>query len=135
MKKSVLLVTVMVALAVVASGAQAGQAPQDPKKDQKAASIAGNWNMLVNGPQGPMNISMVLSQDGKKLTGTLSSQMGDTTLEGEYTEGKISFWITFDAGGGSSQIAFAGVLKEDGTLEGTLSGQMGDMTWTAERAK
>jgi hypothetical protein len=136
MRKSVLLVAVMVALGLCVSSAQAGLGPQDPKKTEKApASVAGNWNMSVNGPQGPMSVTMALAQEGKKLTGTLSSQMGETTLEGEFADGKISFWIVFDAGGGSSQIAFAGVLKEDGTLEGTLSGQMGDMNWTAERVK
>ena len=131
-----MIAAVMIALGLFVSSAQAGPGSQDPKKDQKApASVAGNWNMSVNGPQGPMSVSMVLAQDGKKLTGSLSSQMGETQLEGEFADGKISFWISFQGSSGSMQIAFAGVLKEDGTLEGTLSGQMGDMNWTAERAK
>ncbi len=139
MRTSVLIVAVVVALSLVAGSAQAGPGParqQDPNKDQKApVSLAGNWNMSVNGPQGPMPVGMSLAQDGKKITGTLSSQMGETPLEGEFAEGKLSFWITFQTSGGDMQITFTGTLKEDGTLEGTLTGQMGDMTWTAERVK
>jgi hypothetical protein len=134
MRKLVLLSIVFGLSLGVALANAAPQAQPAPKKDPKA-SVAGNWTMTVNGPQGPIAVGLVLAQDGKKLTGTLSSQMGDTTLEGEYADGKISFWIEFQGGGGSMQITFAGTLKDDGTIEGTASSQMGDMIWTAERAK
>ncbi len=139
MSKSTSLVVVLFALGLSAGstafGEQGLRSGQDPKKDEKPASVAGNWNMSVNGPQGPMAISMALTQDGRKLTGNLSSQMGDTGLEGEFADGKISFVISFQGNSGATQISFVGMLKEDGTLEGTLSGEMGDMTWTAERVK
>ncbi len=138
MRTSASLVAVLVTLGLSAGTALAQPGlrdAQDPKKDDKPVSVAGNWNMSVNSSQGPMAVGLALAQEGKKLTGTLSSHMGETTLEGEFADGKISFSITFQGDAGAMQLAFAGILKDDGTLEGTISGPMGDMTWTAERVK
>jgi hypothetical protein len=137
MRKLALVMVVGCVLGLSIGVALANAAPQAQPAPQKVdkSSVAGSWNMSINAPQGPMAISMTLTQDGKKITGTLSSQMGDTALAGEYADGKLSFSITFEGGGGSMQIAFAATLKDDGTLEGTASSQMGDMAWTAERVK
>ena len=43
--------------------------------------------------------------------------------------------MTFDGGGGSMQISFAGKLTDGNTLAGSLSGPMGDSPWSAVRVK
>ena len=47
----------------------------------------------------------------------------------------LNFGITFDGGGGSMQISFAGKLTDEDTLAGSLSGPMGDIPWSAVRVK
>jgi hypothetical protein len=134
----VLVMAAMVAVAAqTMQGNAAAQEKQEPKKDAPAAavSVAGKWNMSLDGPQGPMTIAMTLVQDGPKVTGTLSSQMGDTTLEGQFADGTLSFSISFDGGGGSMQLGFVAKLKDPNSLEGMMSGPMGDIPWVAVRVK
>jgi hypothetical protein len=140
--------TSLFAIAIIAGAAslsaQQGhqQTPpaSQPKPEEKAdpkASIGGKWNMSVDVPQqGAMTSVLVLKQDGKKLTGTLTGRKAKS-IEGEYAEGKITFAMSFQGSNGSMQIGFSGALKENGTLAGTLDlgGQGQTMNWTAERAK
>ena len=135
MKRSMLVVAILAAMVFGHAAVALAQDPPAPKPEQKAAGIDGNWNMSLEGPQGPMQIALVLKQDGTKVTGTLTSQMGETALQGTFEENKLAFSISFDGGSGPMEIYFAAELKEDGTLAGTLSGPMGDMPWVAERAK
>ena len=135
MKKVALLAVLAVVLSLAFQPAFAGQAPQEPKKDLSKVALDGKWNMSVESPQGPMSILVVFKVDGTKVTGTLSSQMGETPLEGTYADGVLNFGITFDGGGGSMQIAFAGKLTDENTMAGSLSGPMGDIPWSAVRVK
>jgi len=129
-----------VSLSAHQAGQQQTPPANQPKTEQKAdpkASIAGKWNMSVDVPQqGPMNSVLLLKQDGKKLTGTLTGPQGEVPVEGEYTDGKISFAMSFQGSNGSMSLGFSGALKDNGTLAGTLDfGQGQTLNWTAERAK
>lgn len=136
MKKLALVAIVaMVVAGFSVPSAAAGQDKQEPKKDLSKVSIDGKWTMSLEGPQGPMTIAVVFKLDGTKVTGTLTSQMGETALEGQYVDGVLSFGITFDGGGGSMQISFSGKLSDENTLAGALSGPMGEIPWTAVRVK
>lgn len=146
MKKAAL--TLCAALAAVAAlSAQAQQAPPaapptsappaaaPAKADDKALTIAGNWNISLDAGQGPMDIAATMKLDGKKLTGMLSSQMGDVALEGEFADGKTTFSISFDGGGGAMEITFVGAMKDADHITGTMSGPMGEVPWVGVRAK
>lgn len=135
MKKVALFAVVAMVVGFSMQSVWASQAPQEPKKDLSKVAIDGKWNMSLEGPQGPMSILMTLKLDGTKVTGSLNSQMGDTPLEGQYAEGVLNFGISFDGGGGSMQIAFAGKLTDENTMAGSLSGPMGDIPWSAVRVK
>jgi len=135
MKKVALFAIVAVVCAWTMQPVLAGQAPQEPAKDLSKVAIDGKWNMSLESPQGPMSILVTFTLDGTKVTGTLSSQMGETPLEGTYADGVLNFGISFDGGGGSMQIAFAGKLTDENTMAGSLSGPMGDIPWAATRVK
>lgn len=136
MKKNMLVMVMLTVGAIVGlAGVTSAQEPPAQKPAETAVSVDGTWLMSLDGPQGPMQITMVLKQEDTKVTGSLTSQMGETALEGTFEAGKLAFGIIFDAGGQMMEIYFAGDLKEDGTLAGALSGPMGDMPWVAERAK
>jgi len=114
------------------------QSPAKPeaKPDSKAApTVTGKWNMSVDTDQGAMASTLDMKIDGKKVTGTIVSQMGETTLASEFAEGKLTFWITMQGGGGEMSLTFSGAFKEDGTLAGTLDFGQGALNWRAERVK
>jgi hypothetical protein len=135
MKKLALLAIAAVMCPLILQPAFAAQDKPAPTKDLSKVTIDGKWNMSLDGPQGPMSIAVLLKLDGTKVTGTLNSQMGETPLEGQYVDGVLNFGITFDGGGGSMQISFAGKLTDEDTLAGSLSGPMGDIPWSAVRVK
>jgi hypothetical protein len=129
--------------ALISAAAVSAQPVQDPPKPMPApapaadaaATVAGNWTMSLDAGQGPMDIGVMLKLDGKKLTGTLSSQMGETPLEGEFAEKKATFAISFDGGGGAMTLTFTGLMKDNDNMTGTMSGPMGEIPWVAKRVK
>ena len=91
-------------------------------------SVAGTWTLHAEG----YVMSMVLTQNGKTLGGTLDSPHGPIALKGEVVDGKL----TFTGSGGEGhplEFTFKGALKSDGTLAGDLTSNVGDMSWTAVR--
>ena len=111
------------------------QAKPEAKPDAAASPFAGKWNVNVQNPNGAIDSTMELKVDGKKVTGTLSSQMGDAKLEGEIADAKLTFWFSMDANGQTLNITFVGTAQKDGSLAGTLSFGQGDLNWTATKAK
>lgn len=138
MKKVV--VTLCVALmCAVSLSAQPSQdpttAPKPAPTDKNTMSIAGNWTISMDYGQGPKDIAAVMKLDGKKLTGMLSTEVGDTALEGEFAEGKANFAISIDAGGGAMQLTFTLTMKDADNITGTMGGAMGDIPFVGKRVK
>ena len=118
-----------------AQGQPPSQAKPESKAETTASPFAGKWNVNVQNPNGAVESTMDLKVDGKKVTGTLQSQMGDAKLEGEIADGKLTFWFSMDANGQTLSITFVGTSQKDGSLAGTLSFGQGDLNWTATKAK
>lgn len=115
---------------------QTGPAAPKPEAKVEAPSPAGNWNMSLDAGQGPMDIAVTLKLDGKKITGMLSSQMGDTALVGEVGDGgKVTFSINFDGGGGAMELMFIGTMKDADNATGTMNGPMGEIPFVMKRVK
>lgn len=49
------------------------------------SSVAGSWDLSINGPEGPITAGAVLKQDGDKVSGTISSPQGETQVAGTMT--------------------------------------------------
>lgn len=115
-----------------AGEARAANAFQEKTSEHKTAPrVDGRWTVYVKGgPHGDMTMGLELTQDGKKVSGTLATPHGDLPVEGELVEATL----TIATAGGDTQISLTAKLRENGTLEGYLSSQMGDMTWTATRS-
>lgn len=132
--KKVALTVCAALVAVSALSAQAQQAPPAPPAAKPAASaptVAGNWTISMDYGQGPTDIGAVFKLDGKKVTGSLNSQMGEVPLAGEFAEGKLTFSI--DVNGMS--LAFTATLKDADNMTGNMGGQMGDVPFVAKRVK
>jgi hypothetical protein len=99
-----------------------------------APTVTGTWTMTVEGgPHGSATMSLILKQDGSKVTGTFSSgHSADMPVTGEFAEGSLKIQTAADKDGDT--VTFNAKMKDDGTLAGYLSSPMGDMKWTATRA-
>ena len=145
MCRSLSLFAVAVALSVVpslalAQAATAAQSAPAPTPDQKPAPAAadpytGKWNMAIETPGGPRPATLTIKIDGKKVAGTIASEMGELPIAGELAEGKLAFTLNIDANGQSMSIGFLGTTQKDGSLAGTANMAGQEMAWTATRIK
>ena len=116
------------------------QSKPDPKPEQKPEpkpepSFAGKWDMSIETPGGPRPATLVVKLDGKKVAGSLASEIGETPIAGELTDGTLAFSLTLDMNGQSITLAFSGTSQKDGSIAGTASMAGQQMAWTATRAK
>lgn len=119
---------VFVAVAVVMLVAAGAARAQD--------SVAGTWNLQVVFDQGSGAPTVVFKQDGEKLTGTYTGQMGQYPLEGTFKDKAIAFTVAVDVQGNQITFTYVGTLEADGTLKGTVDlGGMASGTWTGKKAE
>jgi hypothetical protein len=122
---------------LVAVSAAPAYAQEAPKPDAKPATVDVNgvWDMVVESPQGAMDIVGTFKQEGEKLTGTQASQMGEIALEGTVVGNEIKYVINIDMGGQQMTITFAGKVDGD-TMAGIFEfGGMGSAGWSAKKRK
>jgi hypothetical protein len=97
-----------------------------------AADLTGSWTTKVDlGAAGGGTPSFVLKQDGEKLTGTYSGQLGEAPLHGTI-KGNDVVW-DFEVSG--AQVHYAGKLDSTGNkIEGTVDyGGQASGTFVATR--
>ena len=101
----------------------------------QAAEVKGKWDASIETQQGPMPVTLTFAVEGEKITGTLSSARGDLDVAGTISGSEIKFSGSFDMGGQSIALNFAGKVEGD-SMSGTVDfGGMGGGNWSAKRAK
>ncbi len=99
-----------------------------------APDVTGVWSVAVDEAHGAAAMSLVLKQDGTKVSGTFVSGHGpDLALTGELTDDTLR--LESSDADEHHRVLFKANLKPDGTLAGYVSGPMGDMKMTATRVK
>jgi hypothetical protein len=122
--------TLVTALAVI-TGVSAQQTTIPPPN--AATIMDGKWDLTLATDQGPISLQATFKLDGTKLSGSITSPDGTTSLDGQFVDGKMTFTIRPD--GGAIDFIFTGAMKDDGGLTGTLAGPLGQQDWTATHAK
>lgn len=80
-----------------------------------AADATGKWVGDFAGPNGnSMALAVNLKQEGTKLTGSSEGPGGTIEIkEGKIDGDKISFYITFEGGGGAMKLNHTGTITGD----------------------
>ena len=121
--------TVMFAAAAVLCGASIGHAGQASKVD-----VTGNWNFAVETGAGSGNPVMTFKQEGEKLTGHYSGQLGEADLTGSVKGQDITFKFDVDAQGTALAITYTGTVDGKDSMKGKVSlGGLGEGTFTAKK--
>jgi hypothetical protein len=127
-----IILPVVLGLAVTAL---AQDKPKDPPKEAQKIDVTGTWDLAVETPQGTMSLVATFKQDGEKLTGTQSSQMGEFPLEGSVKGADIAFAVVFDMQGQEMTITYTGKIDGDQIAGAIEFGSYGSATWSAQRRK
>ena len=119
------LLTLLAALALDTSMATAQQQGHD---------VTGKWAFAVTTENGTGYPTVILKQEGDKVTGTYESQrLGLRTLEGT-VKGDSLFLTMKSAGEGMPDFTFVGRLVDKDNVKGALEmGGMGSATFTGKR--
>jgi hypothetical protein len=122
-------VTVAAGVVVALVWAPAAARAQGDKVD-----VTGKWAFAVETAAGSGTPTMTFKQDGEKLTGHYSGQLGESELTGTVKGHDISFTFSGDAQGTKVDAAYTGTIESKDAMKGkvTLIG-LGDGTWTAKR--
>ena len=123
MKRNSILFVSMCAIALMFAGITAAQ----------AAKVTGSWDLNMQGRNGPVTNTLVLTQDGNKLTGSMKTQRGDSPVTGTMDGNKITFSVTRTTPNGDVTQTYTGTVAADG-ISGTVKMGQNDVPWTAKKS-
>jgi hypothetical protein len=93
------------------------------------ANVAGTWTFLVSGEAGKATQTIVIQQDGTKITGTFKGPRQSGTITGAVDGNKISFHVK-----ARRDLNCIGIVDGD-TMKGTLSSGSKSGEFTDSREK
>lgn len=133
-RRLVLLSLISFALISTALGAQT------PAPAPKALDVTGKWLVVLELSIGTSNPTLVLKQDGTKITGTYtSSRYGDSKLTGTIDDKRVlAFQVSLNAEGNDVTMSFSGEVSADGQLipKGAVNIEgLGEGSWAARKDK
>lgn len=96
-------------------------------------TVAGAWDLAINGPQGPVNASATLKQDGEKVTGSITSEAGTVELTGTMKGKTLNMAFTVQTPNGPLEVKVTGEV-DGAAMKGTLDiAGMGMMDFTGAK--
>ena len=120
--------TVLAGVAVLC-GASLVSAGQATKTD-----VTGKWLFTVETSAGSGTPTLTLKQDGEKLTGHYSGQLGEADLTGTLKGPDIKITFTADVQGNSINCVYTGTVDGKDAMKGRVElVGLGDGTFTAKR--
>jgi hypothetical protein len=97
-------------------------------------NVAGTWTMKVTTPRGERTSTLIIVQDGEKLTVTSKSERGDATGAGTLNGDAIEWSITRETPMGQMTFTYKGKVEGD-TMSGTTMMRDTEAPWSATRDK
>jgi hypothetical protein len=98
------------------------------------AKVAGPWDLSAPGRDGNvMTQTLVLQQDGTKLTGSMKGQRGEAPVTGTINGNDINFSVTRSTPNGEMKLEYKGTVSGD-AMKGTLAVMGNSVDWTAKRS-
>lgn len=112
-------------------------APPTSSPAPSTPSLTGTWNVTVELPNMTASPTVVLKQDGEKLTGEyVSAQYGTFTVTGTTKGADVSFWFAMNVEGNAINVTYTGTIDKDGALTGSVNyGDMMSGTFVAAKKK
>ena len=99
----------------------------------QSTNVTGNWKLTIESPNGTGGPSLVLKQDGEKLTGTYKGRFGESPLEGTVKGKEIKFSTKVNAQGQEVLVEYSGTVDGD-TMKGKAKfGDLGEGTFTGKK--
>ena len=95
--------------------------------------VTGTWSFQVESAAGTGTPTMTFKQDGEKLSGHYSGQLGEAPLAGTLKGNAIEFTIDVSVQGTDVHIAYSGTVEKDSMKGKVKLGDFGEGTFTAKK--
>jgi hypothetical protein len=108
---------------------------QAPPAEPKTAPVdlTGTWGLEVVTQAGTGHPTIVLKQEGERLTGQYSGQLGEAPITGTIKGNEFSFSFTFTMEGATATVIYSGTADGD-AMKGTVTlGELGEGTFTGKK--
>jgi hypothetical protein len=100
----------------------------------QTATLTGKWLFTVETSAGGGTPTITLKQDGDKLTGHYTGQLGESDLTGTVKGQDVTFTFAVEVQGTRLVCTYAGSVENKDSLKGTVKiAPLGDGTFTARR--
>ena len=123
----------------VATRAKAAGAQEAPKDKPAAAKtdLSGTYNVTIELPNMTANPTVVLKQEGDKLSGDyVSAQYGKFPVTGTVKGADVSFSFAMNVEGNALNVTYTGTVDKDGVIKGSVAyGDMMSGTFVAAKKK
>lgn len=86
----------------------------------QTVNVTGDWSFTVETGMGSGSPAITFKQEGDKLTGTYSGQLGNTNFTGSVKGTAIEFSFTTEAQGQSVDVVYTGTV-DGSTMKGSVS--------------
>ena len=97
-------------------------------------NVTGKWAFNVETAAGSGTPTITFTQDGEKLTGKYSGQLGEADLTGTVKGQDIAFGFNVDAQGTMLNFKYTGTIENKDALKGKVEiVGLGEGTFTAKR--
>jgi len=97
-----------------------------------AQSVAGGWDLTINGPEGAITATVTLKQDGEKVTGQIESPQGTAELTGTLKGKVLNMAFSIQGPNGPLDIKVNGEV-DGANMKGIIDFGMGMADFTAKK--
>lgn len=127
-EQSILLVALSVFICAVPRAASSS-------KIGRVEDVGGTWDMTVEIAGGASHPSLMLQQDGERISGSYEGQLGKSSVTGTLKEKEIEFTVNLKFQDATYSIVYSGTVSAD-LMEGTVQFSGGATgNWSAKRRK
>jgi len=117
-----------------ATRAEAAASAAAAKPAGAPGGASGEWDLTFKTPKGDVQATAAISQDGEKLSGTLSSPMGEAPFTGTLQGSSLRVTSNFVTPRGTVPLTMKGDIQGDAIANGKAKIKgVGKMKWTGRR--
>ena len=96
------------------------------------SNIAGAWDLAIQGPEGPINATATLKQDGENVTGSIDTPQGPANLTGTLKGKTLNVNFKISGPNGELEIKVNGEV-DGASMKGIIDFGMGMAEFTAKK--
>ena len=98
-----------------------------------AGDVSGSYTIAIETPNGNLDATLTMKQDGDKITGSVTSQLGESPIVGTANENDVAFTMTLDRDGQSQVLKYSGKVEGD-KISGSIDvGGQGELKFSGSK--